>query len=259
MDKSEQIRLLRAEHANAIENFDFDRAETITAQIQRLQAEIARDRAGGFAVDLDEEREVLLSERTMKDTEFMTARTGLQKRFHARYQEMQDRHADEMARLAEAEAEALARESSRRIPDVAKLEFEAKMLGREHNYREAKRVYQEAVRLKRDVIDKRLVAVKADFMRQRRKLQKKHDWELKLLTEKRDQAMIEVDQKHMREDEVLERSMRVKEVRARQGQSPRAARMREMSPIMSTRRRAASVTRETRSQSGSRLRLSRDY
>lgn len=257
MDKSEQIRLLRAEHSSAIESFDFDRAETITKQIQRLQAEIVRDSSGGNPYELDEQREVILNERTLKESEFMTARTDLQKRFHARYKEMQDRHADEMARLAEAEAEALARESSRRIPDVAKLEFEAKMLGREHNYREAKRIYQEAVRLKRDVIDKRLVGVKADFMRQRRKLQERHDWELKLLSEKRDQAMTEVDQKHMREDAVLERSMRVKEARARQEQTPRATRTRPVS-MLATRRRASSVTREARSPR-SRSRLSREY
>lgn len=262
MDKGEQIRLLRAEHSSAIESFDFDRAETIAKQIKRLQGEVLRDSfSGGYPLDLDEERESLLNERTVKETQFMSARTDVQKRFHARYKEMQDRHADEMTLLAEAEAEALARESSRRIPDVARLELEAKLLGREHNYREAKRIYQEANRLKREVIDKRLVAVKADFMRQRRKLQEKHNRELKLLGEKREQAMSEVDQRHMRDDEVLTKQMRVQEVRARHGQSPRAARMRAVSPVLSSRRRAASVARETRSESsrGWGTRYSREY
>lgn len=245
MDKSEQIKLLRSEHTNAIESFDFDRAESISNQIERLQAEMERaSRAGVRKLDLDEQREIFLNERTQKESEHMSARTKLQRQFHARYTEMQERHANEFTELAACEAEALARESARKAPEVSRLELLAKMKGKEHDYASARAIYQEAVALNREIVDKKLCAVKMDFERQRRKLSEKHEWELKLLSEKLDRAISEIDQRHLREEEVLERHMKVTELREKQEKTPRSVRMRTVSPLLAKRRRSASVSRD---------------
>ena len=244
LDKSEQIKLLRSEHANAIENFDFDHAESIANQIERLQAELERDKQSGVRrLDIDEQREIFLNTQTQLESEHLTKRTELQRRFHKRYQEMQERQAHEFTELAAAEAEALARERSRKAPEVKSLEMLAKLKGKEHDYASARAIYQEAVDLHRDIVDRRLCTVKMDFEKQRRKLSEKHEWELKLLAEKRDRAMREIDQKHMREDEKLSKHMKVTEIREKQEKTPRSVRMRAVSPLLAKRRRSASVSR----------------
>ena len=239
---TDQIKVLRSEHANAIENFDFDRAELIANQIERLQAERGTN-SSAKRLDMDEQHERILNKQTKHESKHMAKRTELQDRFKKRYEEMQERQTREFTELAEAEAEALARESSRKAHEVTSLEMLAKLKGKEHDYAAARAIYQEAVDLHRDIVDRRLCAVKMDFEKQRRKLIEKHERELTLFAEKRDQAMREIDQKRMRKDERVAKHMKVIEIREKQEMTQRSIRMRAVSPLLAKRRRSASVSR----------------
>ena len=266
MNKKEQIELLRTEHTNAVNNFDFDRAEIIDKQISRLQAELNREQTSGafgeHTVDLDEQRELILCDAVKSNAEFMQERTNLQKRFHKRYKMMQERHTEELTRLAEQHAMALERESTRLIPEVEKLQSQSKIKGRQHKYAEAKELFQESLRVKANIIKQRKDKCNEEFEKMKNKLVDKQQEEIKLLTEKQEAALKEIDERSSYQNQLLQNRMKVKEQRAKQQATPRAAMMRTVSPAVK-RRRSQSVTRSQRptssfssartSRSGSRL------
>ena len=147
MKKREQIELLRAEHATAINNFDFDRAEIINKQISRLQNELKRERTvdvfGDHAVDLDEQRELILRDSAKAAADLMEKRSEIINRYHERYLAMQDRHTEELQQLSQDYVMTLEKESTRTIPEVQKLQEQSKIKGKQHNYSEAKRLFQD--------------------------------------------------------------------------------------------------------------------
>ncbi|OHT04725.1 hypothetical protein TRFO_06149 [Tritrichomonas foetus] len=252
MNKKEQIELLRIEHTNAVNNFDFDRAEIIDKQISRLQAELAKNaNAGAFgehAVDLDEQREIIMCNAAKANSEFIQKRTDLQKRFHKRYKAMQDRHTEELTMLHEQHAMALERESTRLIPEVEKLQSQSKIKGRQHKYAEAKELFQESLKVKARIIEQRKNERNAEFEKLKAKLVKKQQEEIQLLAEKQEAALREIDEQKTHEDELNKNRIKVKEQRAKQQATPRAAMMRTVSPAVK-KRRSQSVTRSQRSTS----------
>ena len=266
MNKIEQIELLRTEHANAVNSFDFDRAEIIDKQINRLQNELKRDVTndvfGEHAVDLDEQREMILCDSARATANFMEKRTDLQKKFHQRYLAMQERHTEELQNLAQQQAMALERETTRTIPDVEKLQTQSKIKGRQHKYAEAKKLFQDSIELKTQIVEQRRVACNAEFEKLRNKLIAKQQEEIELLAQKQEDALRNIDEKKEQHDTLLQNRMKVKEQRAKQQSTPRAAMMRAVSPAVK-RRRSQSVARSVRgasslsstrsSRSGSRL------
>lgn len=254
MDKSTQIDILRREHHDAINSFEFDRAHELTMQIERLQSDLQKDREfetfGNRTLDLDEQREVLLNERTRQETRLMSERTQIQKRFHDRYRVLQQRHTEELKQLAENQAIALERDANRAIPEVYKLEVEAKMKGKEHKYEEAKKLYNEAVQTKNKVIEARKVNINEYYEKQREKLIAKQKNELRLLAEKQETAIAEIDQKYTAQDEMIQRHMKVKELRAQKEVTSRSLMMRTVSPILQ-KKRAKEASKRAPSQAGS--------
>ncbi|KAK8887803.1 hypothetical protein M9Y10_038860 [Tritrichomonas musculus] len=260
MNKVEQIELLRTEHANAINSFDFDRAEIIDKQISRLQNELKRDVNndvfGEHAVDLDEQREMILCDSARSTANFMEKRTDLQKKFHQRYLAMQERHTEELQNLAQQQAMALERETTRTIPDVEKLQTQSKIKGRHHKYAEAKKLFQDSIELKTQIIEQRRVACNAEFEKLRNKLVQKQQEEIQLLAQKQEDALREIDEKKDQQDALLQNRLKVKEQRAKQQSTPRAAMMRAVSPAVK-RKRSQSVARSGRTSSLSSARSSR--
>ncbi|KAK8886104.1 hypothetical protein M9Y10_041564 [Tritrichomonas musculus] len=247
MDKSAQIEVLRREHKNAVDNYDFDRAELISRQIQRLRTEISREfesnQAGSTELDLDEQREKLHGESERTDATLMGKLVELQKKYHFRYKELQARHTQQLTDLSLEHTMALERETSRPIPEVEKLLQQSKIFGKVHNYSQAKMVYQEAMEIQRRVNEQRRNECNILFMRAERKLKEKQARELKLLEEKQETAKEEINQKYSKHKNIIDNRMKVKEIKA------------TMKPLESRMISKASSTR--RSNSVSRSRTSR--
>lgn len=263
MNKDEQITLLRTEHANAINSFDFDRAEVIMNQIRRLQNEIKREQAqvSDRTFDIDEQREIIMGESAKQSATLMQQRVELQKKYHQRYKRMQKQHTDEQTELANQHTMALEREASRPIPEVEKLLNESKVKGRAHAYAEAKAIYQEAMRIKERVINERKNVCNAEYDRQKQKMLSRQKKEMELLTEKQETAIKELDQRHEAQENLLKNRMKIKERKAAQPVTPRKVMM-QASPAV-RKRRSASVTRSQRTGSSlssirSSSRISRD-
>lgn len=252
MKKREQIELLRAEHATAINNFDFDRAEIINKQISRLQNELKRERTadvfGDHAVDLDEQRELILRDSAKAAADLMEKRSEIINRYHERYLAMQDRHTEELQQLSQDYVMTLEKESTRTIPEVQKLQEQSKIKGKQHNYGEAKRLFQESLDLKSQIVEQRKKACNDNFEARKKQLIQKQDQEIKLLIAKRDAELQSNDEKKQDKENVLHNRMKIKEQRAKQQATPRAVLMRTVSPAVK-KRRAQSVTRSQRGDS----------
>lgn len=247
MDKSAQIEVLRREHQNAVNNYDFDRAELISRQIQRLRTEISREfesnQAGSTELDLDEQREKLHGESERTDATLMEKLVDLQKKFHIRYKELQARHTQQLTDLSLEHTMALERETSRPIPEVEKLLQQSKIFGKAHNYTQAKMVYQEAMEIQRRVNEQRRNECHVLFMRAERKLKERQARELKLLEEKQEAAKEEINQKYSKHKTIIDNRMKVKEIKATFKPIERGT----MSRTSAT-RRASSVTRSRTSR-----------
>lgn len=240
MEKSVQIEILRRELKCALETFDFDRAEELTTQIDNLQIDVQKDREfqtfGNRTLTLDEQREVLLNERTHQERELMSARTKIQRRFHDRYRVLQEKHTAELQKLASDQAIALEREAMRTIPEVTQLELEAKIKGKERKYAEAKKIYNEAVETRNRIVEARKESVNAYYEKQRGKLIERQENELRILKEKQNTEMADVDHKYTAQDEMIEKHIKVKELRAQKEVTQRSVMMRTVSPILQKKR-----------------------
>ncbi|OHT09215.1 hypothetical protein TRFO_21945 [Tritrichomonas foetus] len=248
MDKSAQIDVLRKEHKNAVDNYDFDRAELISRQIQRLRTEISREyesiQEGTTNLDMDEQREKILGDSERTNANLMEKLVELQKRFHIRYKELQARHTQQLTDLSLEHTMALERETSRPIPEVDNLLSQSKIQGREHNYQQAKALYQEAMKIQKVVNEQRRNECNILFMKAERKLKDRQARELKLLEEKQASAKEEINQQYSKHKSVLDNRMKVKEIKATI--KPAVERSTMRSAI--GRRRSSSVSRQRTSR-----------
>ena len=218
MDKSGQIEVLRREHKAAVDSYDFDRAELIERQIQRLRTKISRDFAnqqdGETNFSLDERRERCLGDSERTNAVLMNRLTDLQKRFHARYKQLQERHTQQLTDLALEHTMALERELQRPIPEVESILAQSKIYGRDHNYQMARSTYQEAMAVKNRICNRRKMECNAMFLRAERKLKERQAKELKLLEEKQEAAKEEVNQKFSKQKDIIDNRMKVQEIKA---------------------------------------------
>ena len=218
MDKSAQIEVLRKEHQNAINTYDFDRAELISRQIQRLRTEISREyenyQVGTTTLNLDEQREKIHGETQRTEATLMEKLVDLQKRFHERYKELQAKHTQQLTDLSLEHTMALERETSRPIPEVDKLLQQSKIYGKEHNYQQAKSLYHEAMAIQKRVNEQRRNECNALFQKAERKLKQRQARELALFEEKQNAAKEEINQQYSRHKTVIDNRMKVKELKA---------------------------------------------
>lgn len=250
MDKSAQIEVLRKEHINSVNNFDFDRAEQIEKQIQRLRTEISRDYEqsmyGMTSFDLDEQREKILGESARTNATLMQKRVELQQRFHERYKQLQERHTQQETDLSLEHTAALEREAMRPIQEVDKLLSQSKVFGRDHQYAQAKALYQEAMKIKDRVNKQRKMECDATYQRTLRKLKDRQRKEMNLLSEKQEAAIEELNMRYSAHENVIQKRMNVKQLKATQKNVDRTVSSR-MSTSRASARRSASVTRTQRS------------
>jgi hypothetical protein len=217
MDKSEQIRVLRRQHEAAVERFDFDRAEFIEAQLNRLRTEISRENASTktdlLRLDLGEQKERILGDSARVNAYLMQKRVEQQQRFHQRYAQLQEVQTKQITELTLQYTTDLERELSRPVPEADKLFAEAKLFGRTHQYAQARAAHQDATRIRDDVLDRRRKACKAEFEETRERLKLKHERDLKLLAEKQNLALAEIDQRVVQHEELVTQRIKTSEIK----------------------------------------------
>ncbi|OHT02905.1 hypothetical protein TRFO_06970 [Tritrichomonas foetus] len=217
MDKSAQIDVLRKEHQNAVNNYDFDRAEMISRQIQRLRTEQSREQEnyhlGALNLDLDEQREKINGETARTDAALMTKLVNLQKRFHNRYKILQEKHTQQLTDLSLEHTMALEREASRPIPEADTLLQQSKIYGRDHNYTAAKATYQEAMKIKNQVNEERKKECNILFMKAEQQLKDRQAREIRLLEEKQEAAKEEINGQYTKCKNMIDNKMKVKEIK----------------------------------------------
>lgn len=191
MDVNKQIEILKKEHEAAIDKFDFDKAESISIQIQKLQKAItnSNQKLDPF---LEEAEKIKASENATK-TKYTQERIELQRKFHERFEELTKNQTTEMNNLTLSYSLAREREQKRPVHE-AELKYEqAKSFGTAHNYDLAKAVYQDGVRLEKKARQRRLDQCEENFLKQKEKLEAKHKKETDLLMEKQRSALQELE------------------------------------------------------------------
>jgi hypothetical protein len=217
MDRSAQLEALRTEHAAAVERYDFDLAEVIDQRIKQLRTELSREASSTcpemLTLDLDVQRERILDDSAQDTSTLLQMEIDLQARFHRRYQQLQERHKQQLADLAQSHAQELERELTRTTPELEYLLQEAKRFGRIHDYAQARASYRTATALRERLNNRRREACDAAFFRNRQKLKEKQDWEMQLLAEKRDAAIGRLDQLTTQRRSVISTRMKLNEMK----------------------------------------------
>ena len=217
MEKGAQIELLRKEHAQAIENFDFDKAELINQQIKRLKNEIIRGNTSLLSelnqAEIEEEKEKLRGESAQQNALMMQERIRIQKRFHERFQQLQTKHTQQTTDLTYQHTATLEKEMTRVVPEAEKLFERAKILGREHQYNQARLIYQEGQDTKTAVLEERRKKCALQFERQTKILKEQQDREMALLAAKQEAALEKLSQKTENREALLSMKLKVKELK----------------------------------------------
>lgn len=248
MDKEAQIEILRKEHTIAVTKYDFDRAELIERQIQRLRTEISRDYdRTQYCVqdlDLDEQREKIRGKTARADASLIQKRMEIQKSFHEKFRALEERHTQQLTDLSLQHAAALDREVSRPVPEADILLAESVQHGKSHNYQRARELYQEAMKLKESVNEERRNECNVLYKRIKQKLQEKQEREKTLLMEKQESAISNLNQMHSKKTTTLANKLKVKEIKHEQQRALERTGMRT-GTRPATARRSASVSRSS--------------
>jgi hypothetical protein len=212
---------------------------------------LSRDAASAcpeiLTLDLEVQRERILDDSAQDTSTLLQMQLDMQTRFHKRYQQLQERHKQQLADLAQAHARDLERELARTTPELEHLLQEAKRFGRSHDYPQARASYQMATALRERLSNRRREACRAVFLRNQEALKEKQDWEMQLLAEKRDAAMGKLDQMIAQRRAVIATRMKVNEMKCsatmnrRPPATPQSAR-RPISEARLARSRARSLT-----------------
>jgi hypothetical protein len=254
MNRVTQIEALRREHGLACDKFDFDRAQLIEKQIQRLQSEASRDFevsvVDAAALEIEEQREKVLGDSARGNAVYTEKKIDIQKVFHIRFQQLKERHTQELTDLSLEHTMELEREIARPVPDADKLDTEARLLGRQHRYAEARNVYKEAERVRAAVNRERQDICQKAFIKAQDKLTARQQKEENLLAEKQQAAVQELDQKLAKYSSSIANKMKVKEFKAsrlKAGPPPNVRTSRQSSARRSaSASRAGSVLRDSR-------------
>lgn len=219
MNRSLQIESLRKQHKIAVGNYDFNRAEQIEEQIQRLRMEITQDFENSkhsLDLSLDEQRETVKSRSQKMRASQLLEDFDVHKNFTTRLHEMELRHAEEQRQLATEYDALLEREMHRTIPEVEVLLAEARSHGNARRYSQAKAVYQEAMNLKKHICADRRTNCSAQFVRSQRRLEQRQKREKDILASKKETLETDLKLKRTRQREASLNTMRVKELKAEQ-------------------------------------------
>ena len=183
MNKRTQINLLRNEHKIAINDFDFDRAENISKQINRLQNELKND-FSPLIIDQDIMKEEYLTQTLKQKTLNTQKKLEIQQKYHLRFQKLQERHTQELTELALQHSLTLEREISRPIHEVEQKLLQSKTYGKNHEYDMAKKLFNESQIIKNSIIEKRKKNCEDFYKKQKEKIEKRKLKEIELLTYK---------------------------------------------------------------------------
>lgn len=212
MDKAAQIELLKKEHQVAIDNFDFDRAESISMQIKKLQT--AQNKPLTRNTNLDEETEKLKTSANIAKTKTTQERVELQRRFHERFQELTKQHTEELNNLSLSYALARERELKRPVHEATVKFDQSKKFGSAHNYQMARALYAEATEIENRVREKRTNQIEEQYKRQKSKLEARQKRETDLLAEKQRAALEELELRASKEISRLDRIQKAAEIKS---------------------------------------------
>jgi hypothetical protein len=227
MSRVSQIESLRREHGIACRKFDFDRAQLIEKQIQRLQSERSRDFEVSVvdtaALQIEEQRDKILGDSARGNAVYTEKKLEIQRIFHRRFQQLKERHTQEQTDLSREQTMQLESRLRRTNPEVATLEREATLLGHQHRYADARTVYKNAERVRSTVTQERRDQCEAAFLKSQNRLKSRQQREEDLLVEKQQAAIRALDQQLADYSSSVANQMKVKEFKAsrlRVGQTP---------------------------------------
>jgi len=238
MKKQNQIDLLRNEHRIAVNEYDFDRAETISKQINRIQADISRN-SNGFSIDLDEKREVFLNQTIKQKNDQTQKRFEIQKKYHEKYQQLLEKQTEEITQLSLKHALDIEREISRPIYEVEQKLAQSRSYGKNHDYKMAKMLYKDAVDIKESITEKRKAVCEEQYRKQKEKIEKRHQKEISLLTEKQQSEIEAIERQAFNESIKIQNAKNATILKATLKPKEKPV----ISNVMTPRRRSASVTR----------------
>jgi hypothetical protein len=209
MDKQDQIAILRREHEDAVERYDFKRARNITTQINTLRSAITTEsrssKFGRFDFAVDEREEQILGEWELTKAQLMQEQVDLQQTFHERYQHIQDQYAEQLRKISLRHTIALEREASRAVPEADKLFARSKQCARALKYELAESAFKEATQIKEQILQQRRENCNAAYTRSESLAKQNLEKELNLLAFKQEAAFQNHNQKKMQFENVIEK------------------------------------------------------
>jgi hypothetical protein len=192
-----QLASLRKQHQGALSGCDYQRADLINQQIQILETQISGYHRGGDRTQVESGQESQ-RDNTSADSAQVCQTLAEQKativnRFRIRRQTIERLFAQDYDELCSQHLHDVEREMSRTIPEVEALLFESRVLGKEHQYVQARAVHEQAVKVRNSVNEERGRAAAVAFAKNERKLKERKARDLKQVEEREKSALFALE------------------------------------------------------------------
>lgn len=220
---SNDVMVVRYEHAQAIENLDFHRAEVLGQRLEMLKGTKmqtqTRDLRSGRTVQhryrpsLTEQRVCILEVREAQRLECESERSYIEVQFIEKREALLAQQAAELEHIEDLCAREIERVDMRLVPEAEQLTLDAKISAREHRYAEARIRIAAAANVKARVIEDRENDVYAAFERRRTHLVNQHARQLELLKGSVDESIKRLHHRFDHQISVLDKQLQVNKIR----------------------------------------------
>ncbi|OHT16191.1 hypothetical protein TRFO_13344 [Tritrichomonas foetus] len=249
-DRNDLILQYRAAHDDAIENYDFDRAKMIMREIQKMSTKHSSNftEMGKIARQLQSVRGQKMNEYS----DFVCQHEEIRLKYLQRFHQILEKHDSQIKNLRDEMKSAISREKRRPVPEANDLFLRAKLLGRSHQYENAKIIYNEACYVHNLVTERRIRACRKLYREQQMQIEDKQNQELKVFLGRIVNDFQQLEVGHFRNAVILNNRERIKEFKAGcwppENYSVGPFHVRPTAYPVKTRRRAASATRTKRNK-----------
>jgi SHS2 domain-containing protein len=213
-----QLESLRKQHQSALLDYNFQHAELLNQRIRELQTQVSTDNWTSnrrlATQTLEHHRTLITTQSSEYDQALAQQKAAIANRFRIQRSAIDQLFAQENDRLRAQYDLDVERSTSRAIPDVASLLREARVLGSNHDYEQAREVHEQAMKLRDSINEERRFGSAVLFVKRQRELRERRARQLKAVDEREEALMRGLEHRTDQVHAIVLNRMKVKDSKA---------------------------------------------
>jgi hypothetical protein len=240
-----QLRSLRTQHEKALRRYEFDQANLIYQQIRQLQqtSDPHTQTPDFSALDLDHQRSMLTALSANNAQLLTRKKTEIATKYLQRRQAIEERFVDAHNKLCLKHTINLEKEATKPTLEVQGLLQQSTMLGRIHDYSQARKLHEQAMKIQAAVTKRRRAELDVAFVQSETRLNERKARDLALLEENEKAAILLLENEFNVARKVISNCRNVKDCKEGRLQRMNQSMNRSAPPSP---RRAKSVSRSSK-------------